>query len=99
MRVLTFSFFFVLRQNCAAPYKVCDDTHVEMKTMEEEFEDICSEASLFEVHVPDPKGLKQCRRELRFVKQLWDYIIIVDSLFDDWKTTRWKNINVENMDL
>ena len=86
-------------QDCAAPYKVIDDTHNEMKSMEEEYEDICSEASLFEVHVPDPKGLKQCRRELRFVKQLWDYIIIVDSLFEDWKTTKWKNINVENMDL
>ncbi|CAG7732677.1 unnamed protein product [Allacma fusca] len=86
-------------QNCQFPYKIMDDTHIEMKNLEEEYEDICGAASLFEVHVPDPKSLKQCRRELKFVKQLWDFVIIVDSSFEDWKTTPWKNINVENMDI
>ena len=70
-----------------------------MKKLEEEYEQICSAASLFEVHVPDPKSLKQCRRELKFVKQLWDYIFIVESMFSDWKKTPWKKINVENMDI
>jgi dynein heavy chain len=70
-----------------------------MVRLEEEYKKICEAASLFEVHVPDPKALKQCRKELRYAKQLHDYIIIVNSCIEEWKTTSWQNINVENMDL
>lgn len=56
-------------------------------------------AGLFEVNVPDFKQLKQCRKELRLLKTLWDYIFIVRSSIDDWKTTPWKEINVEQMDM
>ena len=34
-------------------------------------------AGLFEVNVPDFKQLKQCRKEIKLLKQLWDYIVIV----------------------
>ena len=54
-------------------------------------------AGLFEVQVPDYKQLKVCRRELVLLKQLWDYIVIVHSCIDDWKTTPWLEINIDNM--
>lgn len=56
-------------------------------------------ASLFEVNVPEFKQLRQCRRELTLLKTLWDYIFIIRTSFDDWKTTLWQEINVEQMDL
>jgi len=54
-------------------------------------------AGLFEVQIPDFKQIKTCRRELFMLKQLWDYIIIVHSSIDDWKTTPWLEINIDNM--
>ena len=33
------------------------------------------------------------------LKQLWDYIFLVRTAIDEWKTTQWKNIDVENMDM
>ena len=56
-------------------------------------------ASLFEVNVPEFKQLRQCRRELNILKILWDYIFIIRTSIDDWKTTLWQDINVEQMDL
>jgi len=67
--------------------------------MEQEMKALIESASLFEVSVPDFKQLKQCRRELKLLKTLWDYITIVRSCIDDWKTTPWKDINVEQMDM
>ena len=56
-------------------------------------------AGLFEVNVPDFKQLKQCRKEIKLLKTLWDYVIMVRSSIEDWKTTPWKEINVEQMDM
>lgn len=34
-----------------------------------------------------------------FVQQLWDYVYIVRTSIEDWKTTPWRKIDVENMDI
>lgn len=56
-------------------------------------------ASLFEVNVPEYKQLRACRRESLLVKTLWDYVYIARTSIDDWKTTLWREINVEQMDI
>lgn len=61
--------------------------------------ELMDSAGLFEVNIPDFKQLKQCRKEIKLLKTLWDYIIMVQSSIDDWKTTFWKEINVEQMDM
>ena len=33
------------------------------------------------------------------LKSLWDMITMVRTSIDDWKTTKWANINVEQMEL
>uniref|UniRef100_H0X4M8 Dynein axonemal heavy chain 17 n=1 Tax=Otolemur garnettii TaxID=30611 RepID=H0X4M8_OTOGA len=67
--------------------------------MESTMEALSKSGSLFEVTVPDYKQLKACHREVRLLKELWDMIVMVNTSIDDWKTTRWKDINVEQMDL
>lgn len=56
-------------------------------------------ASLFEVSVPEYKQLRMCRRESLLLKMLWDFVYIVRTSIDDWKTTLWREINVEQMDI
>lgn len=67
--------------------------------MEKEMTDIVGASGLFEVNIPSFKQLKQCRKELVLLKTLWDYVFVVRSSFDDWKTTSWKEINVDQMDI
>ncbi|XP_065503599.1 dynein axonemal heavy chain 9 [Caloenas nicobarica] len=81
------------------PYQLLDMKHIEIKQMESAMTSIYESAGLFEVMVPDYKQLKQCRKELCLLKELWDMISLVDTCLDDWQTTKWVDINVENMDL
>uniref|UniRef100_A0A8C0IKH9 Dynein axonemal heavy chain 11 n=1 Tax=Chelonoidis abingdonii TaxID=106734 RepID=A0A8C0IKH9_CHEAB len=74
------------------PYVLLD------KALEEEMLQMQKSANLFEVVVPDYKQLKQCRKEIRLLKEVWDINIYVTSNIDDWTKTQWRQINVEQMD-
>ncbi|XP_054832302.1 dynein axonemal heavy chain 9-like [Eublepharis macularius] len=87
------------RFDAANPYQMLDVSHAELKEMETTMASIYESADLFEVSVPEYKQLKQCRKEVCILKELWDMISIVNSSINDWETTKWKNINVENMEL
>ena len=91
-----YSFF---KHDCSNPYELLDEGHKEILMLERQMKDIQESASLFEVMVPEFKVLKQCRRELKMLKQLWDYVNIVRSCIEGWKTTPWRKIDVENMDI
>ncbi|RLV89556.1 hypothetical protein DV515_00014816, partial [Chloebia gouldiae] len=81
------------------PYQLLDAKHMEIKEMETAMTSIHESAGLFEVMVPEYKQLKQCRKELCLLKELWDMISLVNTTLEDWQTTRWEDINVENMEL
>ncbi|XP_068888721.1 dynein axonemal heavy chain 9 isoform X1 [Aphelocoma coerulescens] len=81
------------------PYQLLDAKHMEIKQMESAMTSIYESAGLFEVTVPEYKQLKQCRKELCLLKELWDMISLVNTSLNDWQTTKWVDINVENMDL
>ncbi|NXY11890.1 DYH9 protein, partial [Pteruthius melanotis] len=81
------------------PYQLLDAKHMEIKQMESAMASIQESAGLFEVTVPEYKQLKQCRKELCLLKELWDMISLVNTSLEGWQTTRWVDINVESMDL
>ncbi|MEE6512880.1 hypothetical protein FKM82_020191 [Ascaphus truei] len=81
------------------PHKVLNEVYLNIKALEEEMATISKSAGLFEVAVPDYKQLKACRKEVVLLKELWDMINMVSSSIDDWNTTKWKEINVEQMDI
>ena len=55
-------------------------------------------AQLFEVFLPDFKQVKQSRKEVKLLKNLWDYVNEIQCIFIDWKKTKWREINAEYMD-
>ncbi|KAM4843232.1 dynein axonemal heavy chain 17 [Thomomys bottae] len=81
------------------PYKSLNKQQRSITGMESIMEALCKSGSLFEVTVPDYKQLKACHKEVRLLKELWDMIVLVNTSIDDWKTTKWKEINVEQMDI
>ena len=70
-----------------------------MLKIEKEVANLQSESVLFEVTVPNFPLMKQCRKEIKMVKQLWDYTHLVRDSIIQWKTTSWANIDVEIMDM
>ncbi|NWQ91943.1 DYH17 protein, partial [Burhinus bistriatus] len=81
------------------PYKSLNKQQKSIAAMESDMAALSKSAGLFEMSVPKYKQLKACHREVRLLKELWDLIVLVNTNIDDWKTTRWKDINVEQMDI
>uniref|UniRef100_A0A8C8ZVZ0 Dynein axonemal heavy chain 9 n=1 Tax=Prolemur simus TaxID=1328070 RepID=A0A8C8ZVZ0_PROSS len=81
------------------PHQMLDARHMEIQQMESTMASISESASLFEVNVPDYKQLRQCRKEVSQLKELWDTIGMVTSSIHAWETTTWRDINVEAMDM
>ncbi|GAB6022905.1 Dynein heavy chain 9, axonemal [Chamberlinius hualienensis] len=84
---------------CKHPYQQLNKAHSDVTQMEKEMAEIMESSFLFEAHVSDLKNLKYCRRDISRLKLLWDHILMVRSMMDEWKTTAWKEIDIEQMEL
>lgn len=62
---------------------------------------------LFHVHssnlhaalIPFAHSPSSPRREVGLLKELWDMITLVESSMAAWRTTPWRDIHVEEMEL
>ncbi|XP_022236556.1 dynein beta chain, ciliary-like, partial [Limulus polyphemus] len=84
---------------CSNSYSILDELHQDVLSMEQEMYGLQESAALFEVNVPEFKQLHQCRREVHLLKQLWDYIHVVQNSIGEWKKTPWTDIDVEQMEM
>ncbi|CAL8284422.1 unnamed protein product [Lota lota] len=82
---------------CVMPYEALTEARTEIELMKEEMEELKRVAGLFEVNVPEYKLLKACSKEMSLLKELWDMISLVNRNLGEWKTTLWKNIDLEDM--
>ncbi|XP_030760043.1 dynein beta chain, ciliary-like isoform X2 [Sitophilus oryzae] len=85
--------------NCPDIYRLFDKTHSQLFELEAERDKLQEQANLFELTLPEFKPLKACRKELKQLKQLWDFDNVAMSCIDEWKLTPWKKIDVENMEM
>ena len=84
---------------CKKPYEFMGAANDMICSSELEMEKLQDSATLFEVQMVEFRMLQLCRKEIRMLKQIWDYIFLVKTSVDQWKTTPWKDIDVENMDM
>ncbi|XP_076002796.1 dynein axonemal heavy chain 9 [Genypterus blacodes] len=87
------------RFDCEEPYQMLNAFDGQIQEREEVMASLIKSASLFEVTVSEYKQLRQCRQEVGLLKKLWDMITVVGSSMDACKTTPWRDINVEDMEL
>ncbi len=76
-------------------YRKLDRVNRDLIKRENDLDKLMKSSALFEVTFPDFKLIKQCRKDVKLLKQLWDYISLVAYSMNDWKSTRWREINVE----
>ncbi|KAG5210204.1 hypothetical protein JEQ12_015398 [Ovis aries] len=70
-----FRFYAPLHFNAENPYTVLDKANQELEALEEEMLQMQESTHLFEVALPEYKQMKQCRKEIKLLKGLWDVII------------------------
>ncbi|KAI4543842.1 hypothetical protein MG293_006636 [Ovis ammon polii] len=76
-----FRFYAPLHFNAENPYTVLDKANQELEALEEEMLQMQESTHLFEVALPEYKQMKQCRKEIKLLKGLWDVIIYVRVRF------------------
>jgi dynein heavy chain, axonemal len=86
------------RVPCPNVYHLCDVENAEIKKMEKDILSLRESAIHFKLNPPEEGKLIQCRKLIRMVKQIWDFLHTVSSCIEDWKKTPWKKINVEDME-
>lgn len=79
-------------------YEKLDKINEEILAFEKKLKALNDQANIFEQQITEFKHIKLARRELKLLKNLWDYINIITSNLDEWKTTIWKKIDVEGME-
>ncbi|XP_076257481.1 dynein beta chain, ciliary-like [Rhynchophorus ferrugineus] len=94
-----FKNFRFFNWDCPDIYRLLDKTHAQCFDLEQERDKLQEQANLFELSLPEFKALKSNRKELKQLKQLWDFINVVRSCIEEWKLTPWKKIDVENMEM
>ncbi|CAF94150.1 unnamed protein product, partial [Tetraodon nigroviridis] len=87
------------RFDSKSPHQMLDEFHQQIQEREAVMASLVESASLFEVSVSEYKQLRQCRREVVLLKELWDIITMVESSMAAWNTVPWREINVEDMEL
>nr|XP_029133801.1 dynein heavy chain 11, axonemal-like [Labrus bergylta] len=84
--------------NAAHPYISLDKTERAIREMEKEVSVLQESTNLFDVTIPDFKDIKLCRQEIVVLKKLWDITVFVQSSVEKWTMTKWRQINVDQMD-
>ncbi|XP_054457284.1 dynein heavy chain 9, axonemal isoform X2 [Anoplopoma fimbria] len=87
------------RFDSESPHQMLDAFHRQIQEREAVMASLVESASLFEVTVSEYKQIRQCRREVGLLKELWDMVTVVESSMEAWRMTPWKEIHVEDMEL
>lgn len=84
---------------CPNVYELCDMVHEELSEMERQVAGFRDSAIHFYLNLPEEGRIIHCRKLIKMVKHIWDFLHAVSSCIDDWKMTPWKKIDVEDMEV
>eukprot|EP00698_Gefionella_okellyi_P011840 TRINITY_DN3147_c1_g1_i1.p1 TRINITY_DN3147_c1_g1~~TRINITY_DN3147_c1_g1_i1.p1 ORF type:complete len:4456 (-),score=1211.74 TRINITY_DN3147_c1_g1_i1:43-11907(-) len=76
-------------------YREIDQLNLEMRKLEERRHEIQRKQMLFELATQEFPLLNECRPDVVLLKQVWDVVALVDTQFNDWKSTPWVRVDCE----
>ncbi|XP_061632559.1 dynein axonemal heavy chain 11 isoform X3 [Phyllopteryx taeniolatus] len=81
------------------PYISLDKSEKAIREMDRELSVLQASTHLFDVTIPEYKDIKLCKREIIVLKELWDIVIFVHTSVEHWTKSKWRQINLEQMDV
>ena len=79
-------------------YEILDYFNEDVVKLTNELNEMIKTSGIFETPVPEFREIEHVRRDLKLLKNLWDYVNVIESNLNEWKTTTWLKIDVESMD-
>ncbi|XP_034662377.1 dynein beta chain, ciliary [Drosophila subobscura] len=86
------------RVPCPQVYDACDEVYVRLHRFGKQQRLYTRWARLLDIAAPDTATLQLCQVELRRVKQLWDFVRVIESCIVDWHATPWLLIDTDDME-
>ncbi|XP_017492047.1 PREDICTED: dynein beta chain, ciliary-like, partial [Rhagoletis zephyria] len=88
-------FFYVPCQNV---YNQCDRVCARLDYFATLHRRYLHYAALLGIDAADPTALQLCAAEVKRIKQLWDYVYVIESCIVEWHTTAWHNIDTDELE-
>ncbi|KAH8382612.1 hypothetical protein KR009_004377 [Drosophila setifemur] len=86
------------RVPCPDVYDACDEVYVRLHRFGRQQRLYTRWARLLDIAAPDSATLQLCELELRRVKQLWDFVRVIESCIVAWHSTPWLLIDTDEME-
>ncbi|KQS52177.1 uncharacterized protein Dere_GG12117, isoform B [Drosophila erecta] len=86
------------RVPCPQVYDICDEVYTRLHRFRRQQRLYTRWARLLDIQPPDPTTLQFCEVELRRVKQLWDFVRVIESCIVAWHATPWLLIDTDDME-
>ncbi|ALC45571.1 CG41497 [Drosophila busckii] len=86
------------RVPCPSVYESCDEVYVQLHRFGCQQRCYTHWAQLLDIGQPDTATLEHCRTQLRRVKQLWDFVRVIESCIVDWHATPWLHIDTDDVE-
>ncbi|XP_037811861.1 dynein beta chain, ciliary, partial [Lucilia sericata] len=83
---------------CSEVYSLCDEVCLKMECFTAQHERISYCSQLLGIAAPDDDTLRLCAAEVRRVKQLWDFVHVIESCIDDWRSSPWLHIDTDDIE-
>ncbi|KAL0242811.1 hypothetical protein GEMRC1_005374 [Eukaryota sp. GEM-RC1] len=80
-------------------YELLDQFEKRLLEFESRYEVLQSEQKLYDITIGDSSKLGYLRNELKLLKSVWDANALITSSFSEWKTTTWRRINTDTMEM
>ncbi|XP_054638441.1 dynein axonemal heavy chain 11 isoform X2 [Dunckerocampus dactyliophorus] len=80
------------------PYSSLENSEKAIQDLEKELAELQQSTNLFDVTIPEFKEIKLCKRDIVVLKELWDIVVFVHTNVENWTKSKWRQINVEQMD-
>lgn len=87
------------KQDCKNAYEIIDQMYEFIMKYERQAELLDVFAKLFKINVgPNDALMKQCRKETKILKLVWDYWYSMQYRIHLWENTLWSKIDVESVE-
>ncbi|XP_061387676.1 dynein beta chain, ciliary, partial [Musca vetustissima] len=83
---------------CSEVYSLCDSVCLLLHCFDMQHKRISHCAQLLDIAAPDDTVLRVCATEVKRVKQLWDFVHVIESCINDWRASPWLLIDTDDIE-
>uniref|UniRef100_A0A1I8PY36 AAA+ ATPase domain-containing protein n=1 Tax=Stomoxys calcitrans TaxID=35570 RepID=A0A1I8PY36_STOCA len=83
---------------CPPVYSLCDQVCLKMECFDWQHKRIRHCARLLDIAPPDDSILRMCATEVKRIKQLWDFVHVIESCINDWRASPWLLIDTDDIE-